>query len=97
MQEMVDTWGLQTLKDMARGEPWLLLSTIHRVKGGEADYTALFLDATRMVADNMLMSVDEELRILYVGITRCREGLYIVPSRSRYGLDRLLDAALESE
>ncbi|MBQ1572605.1 MAG: ATP-dependent helicase [Clostridiales bacterium] len=97
MQEMVDLWGLQTLKDMARGEPWLLLSTIHRVKGGEADYTALFLDATRMVADNVLMSVDEELRILYVGITRCREGLYIVPSRSKYGLDKLLDAALESE
>jgi superfamily I DNA/RNA helicase len=43
------------------------------------------------------MSVDEELRILYVGITRCREGLYIVPSRSKYGLDKLLDAALESE
>ena len=97
MQELVDLWGVQTLKEMAHGEPFLLLSTIHRVKGGEADYTALFLDATRMVADNILMSVDEELRILYVGITRCREGLYVVPSRSRYGLDRLLEAALESE
>ena len=92
-QELVDQWGIPLLKEMSQREPWLLLSTIHRVKGGEADYTALFLDATRIVMDNVLVDVDQELRILYVGVTRCREGLYVVHSQTQHGLDALLESA----
>ena len=93
-QEMVDIWGLPMLKEMAKAEPWLLLSTVHRVKGGEADNVALFLDATKIVVDNMLESVDDELRVLYVGSTRSREGLYLVSSRSRYSMEALVENAL---
>ena len=82
------------LQEMAKAEPWLLLSTVHRVKGGEADNVALFLDATTIVMDNMLESVDDELRVLYVGSTRSREGLYLVQSRSKYSMESLVENAL---
>lgn len=92
-QEMVDVWGLPMLQEMSKNEPWLLLSTVHRVKGGEADEVALFLDATKIVMDNMMESVDDELRVLYVGSTRSREGLYLVQSKSKYSMESLVENA----
>ena len=95
-QDLVDTWGLPMLREMSRmDDPFLLLSTVHRVKGGEADYAALFMDCTRLVHENMTLNADEELRVLYVGCTRCREGLYLIPSKSRYSLSRLVDIVRE--
>lgn len=95
-QDLVDTWGLPMLREMSKmDDPFLLLSTVHRVKGGEADYAALFMDCTRLVHENMTLNADEELRVLYVGCTRCREGLYLVPSKSRYSLSRLVDIVRE--
>lgn len=91
-QDLVDTYGIKALKEMSlMGEPFLLLSTVHKVKGGEADYTAMFMDCTRVVSENMTLNVDEELRVLYVGCTRCREGLYIIPAKGKYSLSRLVD------
>lgn len=95
-QDLVDTWGLETLKLMSKmTEPFCLLSTVHRVKGGEADFAAMFMDCTRVVSENITLNADEELRVLYVGCTRCREGLYIVPASGKYSLSRLLDIVKE--
>lgn len=95
-QDLVDTWGLKALREMSQmTEPFLLLSTVHKVKGGEADFTAMFMDCTRLVSENMTLNVDEELRVLYVGCTRCREGLYIVPAQGRYSMSRLVDIIKE--
>ena len=95
-QDLVDTWGLDTLKKMsASSNPFLLLSTVHRVKGGEADYTAMFMDCTRVVSENITLNADEELRVLYVGCTRSREGLYLIPASGKYSLSRLVDIVKE--
>ena len=95
-QDLVDTWGLDMLKKMsASPNPFLLLSTVHRVKGGEADYTAMFMDCTRVVSENITLNADEELRVLYVGCTRSREGLYLIPASGKYSLSRLVDIVKE--
>ena len=95
-QDLVDAYGIKALKAMCdMDEPWLLLSTVHRVKGGEADYTAMFMDCTRVVSENMTLSADDELRVLYVGCTRCREGLYLIPALGKYSMSRLLDIVRE--
>lgn len=95
-QDLVDAYGIKALKAMCdMEEPWLLLSTVHRVKGGEADYTAMFMDCTRVVSENMTLSADDELRVLYVGCTRCREGLYLIPAQGKYSMSRLLDIVRE--
>ena len=95
-QDLVDTWGLERLKEMSKmTEPFCLLSTVHRVKGGEADYTAMFMDCTRVVSENITLNADEELRVLYVGCTRCREGLYLIPASGKYSLSKLIDIVKE--
>lgn len=95
-QDLVDTWGLETLKKMSTmTEPFCLLSTVHKVKGGEADYTAMFMDCTRVVSENITLNADEELRVLYVGCTRSREGLYLIPASGKYSLSKLIDIVKE--
>jgi superfamily I DNA/RNA helicase len=89
--DYVQKYGLDALEEMAEKEPFLLLSTVHRVKGSEADYVGVFLDCTRRVEENALVHVDEELRVLYVACTRSRIGLYLISGTGRYGLDKLVD------
>jgi superfamily I DNA/RNA helicase len=91
----VQKYGIDALDSMSRREPSILLSTVHRVKGGEADYVALFLDCTRQVDKNVQFNVDEELRVLYVACTRARIGLYLVASGNPYGLGKIVDIVKE--
>ena len=96
VKDYLDKYGLDALEKLSKGEPFLLLSTTHRVKGGEADFTAVFLDCTKLVSENMTVNLDEELRVLYVACTRAREGLYLVPSQGKYGMDRIIEAVKET-
>jgi superfamily I DNA/RNA helicase len=67
------------------------VSTIHKIKGGEADNVVVFLDCTRKVFRNKFLDLDSELRLLYVAFTRARKNLYIIRSRSTYGLDDIVN------
>jgi superfamily I DNA/RNA helicase len=87
----VQKFGVERLVEMANKEPFLLLSTTHRVKGGEADFVVTFLDCTRRVSENVGSNMDEELRVLYVACTRAKAGLFLATSRGEYGLDRVID------
>ena len=60
-------------------EPRILLSTIHGVKGGEADNVVLLTDMGRLSWENS--HADEENRVWYVAATRTRENLFIVRPR----------------
>jgi len=57
------------------------LGTIHSSKGREADTIILFDDITRRVAESMTtqQGLEDERRVWYVGMTRAREKLVIVP------------------
>jgi superfamily I DNA/RNA helicase len=96
-QSYVQVYGIDALVEMARKEPFILLSTTHRVKGGESDFVAVFLDCTRCVAGNVSNNVgsDEELRVLYVACTRARLGLFLVTAGGRYGLEQVIDLVKE--
>jgi superfamily I DNA/RNA helicase len=92
----VDKYGIDALIELAHKEPFLLLSTTHRVKGGEADYVGVFTDCTRLVDKNATINIDEELRVLYVACTRSRLGLYIVrKDKKGYSLDWIIDMVKE--
>jgi superfamily I DNA/RNA helicase len=96
--DYVERYGVEELEAMARSEPFVLVSTTHKVKGGEADYVAVFLDCTRKVLENALVHMDEELRVLYVACTRAKTGLYLCQSAgvSRYNLSKVVDAVKEA-
>lgn len=59
-------------------KPRIKLSTIHGVKGGEADNVLLMLDLAPRTYNEMQIDLDSELRVLYVAITRAKKELHIL-------------------
>ena len=53
-------------------EPRILLSTIHGVKGGEADNVVLLTDLSKNTQSNYERYPDDENRLFYVGATRTK-------------------------
>ena len=95
IQHYIDKYGIHELKEAAKREPNIMVSTIHKVKGAEAKNVAVFLDCTMKVAKNLTRNFDSELRVLYVAMTRAKDNLYLVRSRANYGLDSLVDVLME--
>lgn len=60
------------------GTPRIRISTIHGVKGGEADNVMLMTDVSFQTHKNMQHSLDDEARVFYVGATRAKENLHII-------------------
>ena len=56
--------------------PRIILSTIHKAKGGEADNVALVLESTKACCT--MSEPDAERRVFYVGATRAKNNLYII-------------------
>jgi superfamily I DNA/RNA helicase len=96
--DYVQKYGIDALVEMSEKEPFLTLSTTHKVKGGEADYVAVFLDCTKKVGENALINIDEELRVLYVACTRAKIGLYLCDASgmSSNNLSRIVEAVKEA-
>lgn len=59
-------------------EPRILISTIHGVKGMEADHVVLLTDLTAKISDHM---GDAEHRVFLVGASRARKSLTIVAAK----------------
>jgi superfamily I DNA/RNA helicase len=91
----VQQYGIDRLIEMAEKEPVVMLSTPYKVKGGEADYVALFLDCTKRVYENWIRNGNEEMRVLYVSCTRARLGLYLMSRTGSYGMDKVVDVVKE--
>ena len=78
-----------------KDDDWLTLSTIHSAKGGEWKAVHLLHAADGNIPSDMAIGdkagMAEELRLLYVALTRAKDELHVhVPLRyhvNRYGLD----------
>ena len=65
----------------------IILSTIHGVKGMEADKVVLCVEWCFSLKAYMLgddRKEDEELRVCYVGVTRCKKDLYLLELPTEY-------------
>lgn len=92
----IEKYGLNRLETMSKwNNPQILVSTIHFVKGGEAENVAIMLDATRKTKGNVFKDIDEELRVLYVGVTRTKQNLFLIDSKNGNGYDNILNVIKE--
>ena len=66
-----------------RAEGGVTLSTIHRVKGREWDRVVVFGATEGLMPHRLSTDIEEERRILHVGITRGRERVLVLGDRSR--------------
>ena len=87
----IEKYGLKKLEEMCKWTPPVSVSTIHHVKGGQAKNVTSLLDTTRKTKGNVLENIDEELRILYVGVTRAKENLFLIDSKNGEGYDKILE------
>lgn len=68
----------------ARGESLdapgkVVINTVHGVKGGQADNVVLFGPTTKRIQAEETINPDAETRVRYVGITRAKQNLYVLP------------------
>lgn len=63
-------------------EPRIKISTIHGVKGGEADNVCIITDMARRTFDEFHDNPDAEHRVWYVAVTRARERLFIIQPKT---------------
>ncbi len=70
-------------------KPKVILGTIHSVKGGEADSVILFPDLSREGYQQWCSKStrDSVRRLMYVGMTRCKEDLVICKPSSAMAVD----------
>ena len=77
--EYVKKHGIDVLNE----KPLVTVGTVHSVKGGEADIVVLYPDLSGAGMQEMTRNPDSIMRVLYVGITRARVGLYLMAQRTR--------------
>lgn len=65
-------------------DPLVDVSTIHGVKGDEADNVVLMTDITKGVSRTLDICPDSEHRVFYVGFTRSRNRVFVVGETSRF-------------
>ena len=64
-------------------KPKIHISTIHRVKGGQADIVVLLSDSAK-ASEHFASNQDEETRVFYTGITRTFQNLVVVEPEKKY-------------
>lgn len=65
-------------------QPRILVSTIHGAKGKEADHVVLCPDMTWRTYDAFEKNPDAEHRVWYVGVTRAKQSLHILPPSGQH-------------
>jgi superfamily I DNA/RNA helicase len=65
-------------------KPHIHISTIHRVKGGQANTVVLLSDTAKATERMASTNRDEETRVFYTGITRTFEDLIVVQPDGRH-------------
>lgn len=69
------------------GKPRIRISTIHSIKGGEADNVLLLTDMSYRTHCNMENAYDDECRVWNVAVTRARQTLNIIMPRTNLSFE----------
>lgn len=65
-------------------EPRFTISTIHGVKGMEADWVIILNDMSGRTYDSYIRDPEAERRVWYVAVTRAKQGVIIVAPQKNY-------------
>lgn len=72
-------------------KPHIHISTIHRVKGGQANTVVLLSDTAKAGERLASTNRDEEVRVFYTGVTRTYEDLIVIHPDKKYYFDGLFE------
>ena len=67
--------------------PRVTISTIHSIKGGEADHVALHSEINKIQYDSLMKGDDDEHRVFYFAITRAKKNLFFLQPETKYSYE----------
>jgi hypothetical protein len=73
-----------------QNKPNIHISTIHRVKGGQANKVIILSDTAR-TSERFPTTEEDEARVFYTGVTRTFDELVIIHPETRHHFDGLLE------
>ena len=71
-----EKFGFDVLWRASIMPPRILVTTIFKVKGGEADRVVVFTSTSRKVEEGRLIDRDNEARVMYTSVTRAKKAVY---------------------
>jgi UvrD-like helicase C-terminal domain len=75
------------LRGEVMGDPRIKISTIHGVKGGEAENVVIQTDMALRTWNEFQENSDDEHRVWYVAVTRAKNRLYIIQPKTSMAYD----------
>jgi len=86
IREYEKRYGFEKLYKLSYMGSNILLTTVFRVKGGEADNVGILTATTRKIEAARYEDNDNELRILYTAITRTKRNLFFIKTESDFDM-----------
>lgn len=91
MRELVrryeEKYGIDTLWKAYVSKPRILVTTVFKVKGGEADRVVVFTASSRKVEEGRLLDHDNEARVMYTSVTRAKKAVYFTGLKGNVNSD----------
>ena len=79
--------GIEELWKASINKPRVLVTTVFKVKGGEADRVVVFTASSRKVEEGRLLDSDNEARIMYTSVTRAKKAVYFTDLKGNVSSD----------
>jgi len=82
-----DKYGFDVIWEAFANKPRILVTTVFKVKGGEADRVVVFTASSRKVEEGRLLDKDNEARIMYTSVTRAKKAVYFTDLKGNVSSD----------
>jgi len=82
-----EKYGFETIWNTFMNKPRILITTVFKVKGGEADRVVVFTASSRKVEEGRMLDQDNEARILYTSVTRAKKHVYFTGLKGNVNSD----------
>jgi len=82
-----EKYGIDVIWKALISPPRILVTTVFKVKGGEADRVVVFTASSRKVEEGRLMDSDNEARVMYTSVTRAKKAVYFTGLKGNVNSD----------
>lgn len=82
-----DKYGFDAIWKAFISKPRILVTTVFKVKGGEADRVIVFTASSKKVEEGRLLDHDNEARVMYTSVTRAKKAVYFTGLKGNVSSD----------
>lgn len=87
LRKYEEKYGFEEIWRVLYSKPRILITTVFKVKGGEADRVVVFTASSKKVEEGRLRDSDNEARIMYTSVTRAKKAVYFTGLKGNVNSD----------